>query len=241
MRILLSKNNQAYLIRDISKDFHTKHGFIRAAELKKAKEGDRLVTNLGEEFTVFSPSFVDLFSRIDRGPQIITLKDIGTIVAYTGIDKKSVIVDAGAGSGALCCFLAHLAKSVVTYESDARSIAVTKKNIQTLGLKNIKLKEADVYQGIDERRVDVITLDLPEPWKCLAHASKALRAGGFLVSYSPHITQALEMANASEAHGFVHLRTQETIEREWVLQGQRARPEYQMLGHTGFLTFLRKI
>jgi len=240
MRLLVSADNQSYLLRDLTKDFHTKHGFIRATEIKKAKDGQRLATNMGYEFTLFTPTFADLFSKINRGPQIITPKDIGTIIAYAGIGKDSVVVDAGSGSGALCCFLAHVAKKVVTYENDSRSVEVTKKNIQLFGLKNITLKQADVYQGIAEKKVDVITLDLPEPWKCLEHAGKALKAGGFLISYSPHITQALQLVNGAAAAGFTHLRTQETIERQWVVDGQRARPEYQMLGHTGFLTFLRK-
>ncbi len=241
MRLLLAKTGQSYLIRDETKDLHTKHGFIKAVEVKKAKDGQRLLTNLGNEFVIFSPSFADLFSRIERGPQIITPKDIGTIIAYAGIGKNSFVVDAGSGSGALCCFLAHVAKKVVTYEQDSRSVEVTKKNIQFLDVKNIKLKQANVYDGIEERKVDVITLDLPEPWKCLDHASKALKPGGFLVSYSPNITQALELVNQAAKAGFLHLKTQETIERQWVVEGQRARPEYQMLGHTGFLTFLRRL
>ena len=97
------------------------------------------------------------------------------------------------------------------------------------------------FGGESHRGVDLITLDLPEPWRCLDHAQKALRSGGFLVSYSPHITQALQLVNQATDHGFLHLKTQETIERPWVVQGQKARPEYQILGHTGFLTFLRKI
>ncbi|MBI4149871.1 tRNA (adenine-N1)-methyltransferase [Candidatus Woesearchaeota archaeon] len=241
MRLLISQDNQSYLLRDITKDFHTKHGFLKATEIKKAKDGQTLTTNLGYKFIVLSPTFADLFSKIDRGPQIITPKDIGTIAAYTGIGKDSFVVDAGSGSGALCCFIAHLAKKVVTYENDSRSVEVTKKNIQLLGLKNIKLKQADVYQGIEEKNVDVITLDLPEPWKCLEHAHKALKPGGFLVSYSPHITQILQLVNQATALGFTHMKTQETIERQWVVEGQRARPEYQMLGHTGFLAFFRKV
>lgn len=241
MRLLLAKDGQAYLVKDTSKDFHSKHGFIRAAELKKAKDGQALATNMGSEFTILSPSFADLFSRIDRGPQIITPKDIGAIVAYAGVGKDTKIVDAGSGSGALCCFLGRLAKSVVTYEVDSRSVEVTKRNIALLGLKNVKLKQQDIYQGIDEKGIDLVTLDLPEPWKALEHARKALKPGGVLVSYSPHITQAQQLVNKAAELGFLHLRTQESIERQWVVEGQRARPEYQMLGHTGFLTFLRKI
>jgi len=41
---------------------------------------------------------------------------------------------------------------------------------------------------------------------------------------------------------FVHIKTQELIQRHWIVDGKRiARPETQMLGHTGFLIFSRRV
>ena len=36
------------------------------------------------------------------------------------------------------------------------------------------------------------------------------------------------------------LETLELIERKWKIEDKIMRPEFQMLGHTGFLTFCRK-
>ena len=52
-------------------------------------------------------------------------------------------------------------------------------------MKNIKIKHKDIYNETEEEDIDVVTLDVPEPWKALENVSKALKPGGFLVSYSP--------------------------------------------------------
>ncbi len=51
----------------------------------------------------------------------------------------------------------------------------------------------DVYAGIDERGLDRIVLDLPEPWRVLPHVRGALRPGGILCSYLPTINQTAEL------------------------------------------------
>jgi tRNA A58 N-methylase Trm61 len=59
---------------------------------------------------VLEPDIMDCYSRIKRGAQIIPLKDVGHIIAETGLNPKSRVVDAGAGSGGLCCIMANIAK-----------------------------------------------------------------------------------------------------------------------------------
>ncbi len=234
----MSKNDK-FLIKDITKDFHTKHGFFKKEELKKTR---KITSNTKKEFTVFNPYFIDLYKKIKRDAQIIPLKDIGLIVSETGIDNKSEIVDAGAGSGALCCFLANIAKEVTTYEIRKDFIEIVKKNIKFLKLKNIKIKNRNVYEGIDEKNIDVITFDLPEPWKAISAAKNVLKTGGFLVSYSPTIPQATDFINEiNKDKDFVHVKTSEIIERNWEIDGRKVRPLSQQIGHSGFISFVRKI
>ena len=40
---------------------------------------------------------------------------------------------------------------------------------------------------------------------------------------------------------FKVLETVELLERRWVINEQIMRPDFEMLGHTGFMTFCRKI
>jgi len=239
-RILITKEGKRYFVKDISKDYHMEYGFISKADLKK-KQG-QVKTNTGTELGIFEPSFSDLYRKIKRGPQIIARKDIGLIMAETGIGKNSIILDSGAGSGALCCYLANYAKKVTAYEIREDFLNISKYNAEFLGLKNLTIKNKDIYQGIDEKNLDLITLDLPEPWNVVEHASKALKSGGYLVSYSPTIPQAMDFANAIlERKDFAIIKTSEVIEREWEMEGRKVRPKSRMIGHTGFLTFARKI
>ena len=241
-KILITKQGRKFYAKDLSQDLHTQYGFIRKEDLKKAKEGDLLKSNTNREFYIFNPQFIDLYRKIKRDAQIIPLKDIGFIIAETGINKSSKVLDAGSGSGALACFLAATAKEVITYEIREDFIEIVKSNIEFLGLKNVKIKNIDIYQKIDDKNIDVVILDLPEPWKAIENCSKALKAGGFLVSYSPSIPQIADFVNAIRKNeDFVYLKTLEVTEREWEVEDRKVRPKSKGLGHSGFLSFARKV
>lgn len=241
-KILITKQGKKFYVKDSSKDLHTQFGFVKAAELKKAKPGSVLKTNTGKELYVLEPSFVDIYRKIKRGAQIIPLKDIGSIITEMGINPKSKIVDAGAGSGGLSCFLATIAKEVTTYDIRDDFIKIVEKNKEFLDLKNLKIKKGSVYESIDEKNVDVITLDLPEPWEAVDNAEKALKPGGFIMSYSPTIPQVMDFIKAiKENEKLIFLKTIEIIERDWDVDGRKVRPATQKIGHSGFLTFVRKV
>ena len=239
-KVLINKQDK-FLVKDQDKDFHTEYGFFKKEDLKK-KTGSNIISNTGKEFTVFNPYFIDLYRKIKRNAQIIPLKDIGLIIAETGIGNNSKVADAGAGSGALCCFLANIVKEVTTYEIREDFIKIVEKNIDFLNLKNIKIKNKNIYDGIDEKNVDLVLLDLPEPWKAIDAAKKALKIGGFLVSYSPSIPQSADFVNEiNKDENFVHIKTSEIIEREWEIDGRKIRPRSQQIGHSGFISFARRI
>jgi tRNA (adenine57-N1/adenine58-N1)-methyltransferase catalytic subunit len=241
-KILIAEQGKKFYVRDISNDFHNQFGFLKATDMKKAKDGSTLVSNTGKEFTIISPLFIDLYEKMKRSAQIIPLKDVGSIITFTGINKNSKIVDAGAGSGALSCFLAHIAKEVVTYEIRDDFYKVVENNIKSLGLKNIKLKKKDIYEGISEKNQDLITLDLPEPWKVVGIAAKALKVGGFIASYSPTVPQVMDFVNEIKSNKeFVYIKTIEILEREWDVDSRKVRPKSQAIGHSGFITFARRI
>jgi tRNA (adenine57-N1/adenine58-N1)-methyltransferase len=230
-----------YFVEDETKDFHCSEGVISKKDLKK-KPGTRIKTNKGKEFTIINPSFIDLYKKIKRAPQMIPRKDIGLMISETGINKQSIVVDAGTGSGGLCIFLANLVKEVVSYDTDKENIKIAKDNIKFLGLKNIKIKNKDVYQGIEETEVDLIVLDVPEPWNAIRNAEKALKIGGFLISYSPTITQVMNFVNTIlRSDNFIVLKTVEILERKWKVEERVVRPVSEAIGHSGFLVFARRI
>ena len=95
------------------------------------------------------------------------------------------------------------------------------------------------YEGIDERGLDRIVLDLPEPWQVVKHAVEAMRPGGILVAYLPSIAQVMQFHEAFEDSGFHLAQTVEILQRTWHVEGQAVRPDHRMVAHTGFLTSAR--
>lgn len=228
-----------YFITNTTKDFHTKEGIITKEELGKV---GKIKTKFNKEFSIFEPSFVDRYKRIKRLAQIIPLKDIGFIFSQTIPRKDSIVLEAGSGSGALSLFLANFVKKIYSYEIVQEHQDIVKENMKTLGINNIELKFQNIYDGIDEKNVDLICLDLPEPWKVVPHAKKALKLGGFIVSYSPSVPQVQDFVNEiMDQEEFIHLKTVEIIEREWEVDGRKVRPKSKSSIHSGFLSFCRRI
>ena len=121
-------------------------------------------------------------------------------------------------------------------------VEIVKKNIKFLNLKNIKIKNKSIYDGISEKNVDLIVLDLPEPWKALKPAEKSLKHGGFLISYSPTIPQVMDfVSKVKDSDKFSYLKTSEIIERHWEVEDRKVRPKSQQIGHSGFLSFVRRV
>lgn len=218
-------------------DLHTNYGVVKEKDIKNCK--NTVKSHTGKEFLVFDANFIDQLEKIKRGPAVMTKKDIGIILSNTGISKDSVVLDAGTGCGVTASFLARFVKKVITYESNKDFFNLAKKNFEFLDARNVEQKNFDVYEGISEKDLDLIVFDLTEPWKALKHAYKALKSGCFLVAYLPTIAQVVDLIGKSE--GFLNYKTVEILEREWHVEGLKVRPKSQMIGHTGFLVFLRKI
>jgi tRNA (adenine57-N1/adenine58-N1)-methyltransferase len=202
-----------------------------------------LEENLEKEFTIVKPNVQDILEKIGkRLPQIIAPKDLGIILAYTGIEKDSLIVDAGTGSGYAAIFFANYVTNgkVVTYEIDRRFTKTAKENIKLSGLKNIKLKQKDITKGIDEKNVDLVNLDMKNAEKVVEHAYKALKPGGWLVVYSPNVEQVIKVQRKIKKLNFCEVKTIENIVREWKVE-KYTRPKTLGITHTGFLTFARKV
>lgn len=107
---------------------------------------------------------------------------------------------------------------------------------------NLIVRNRDVYEGIDETDVDRMVLDLAEPWRVLPHALDALRPGAVLVCYSPSIIQVQRTVEALvDTRGFAQTETLEVLYRPWHLKGQAVRPVQNMVSHTAFLTFTRRL
>ena len=225
---------------DPAKDFHCKSGVIRKEDLAK-KPGTRIPSAKGE-FVVLDADFLDDYKHLRRNAQIIGLKDIGPIITNTGINRDSKVLEAGVGSGALTCYLAAIAKKVVSYDVDERSLATARENIERFGFKNVTIKEGSIYDAekISEKGFDVMALDLPEPWNAVKTAQKCLKVGGFLAVYVPHVMQVQKFVTSLPG-SFLLESVFEVMEREWLVDEMRTRPTTRDHAHTGFLAFARRL
>lgn len=184
--------------------------------------------------------FPAILKKLKRGPAIIQPKDIGLIIGYTGIGKESVCIDAGAGSAFLTIALANICKKVYSYEKKPEFFELAGKNIEYSGLKNTELKNKDIFEGIEEKETDLITLDLPEAEKAVLHACNALKKDGWLVGYLPNIEQAKLFYLECEKAGFTEIFMLENIVREYEVREYGVRPQHIGLMHTAYLVFARK-
>jgi len=186
--------------------------------------------------------FPDILMKLKRGPQVILPKDAGMIIAISGIGKESICVDAGAGSGWLAVTLGNIAKKVTTYEWREEFAELAQKNINRAGLTNVEVKRKDVFTGIDEKEVDLVTLDLADSEKVVPFAHAALKSGGLVVGYLPHAEQVQQFVKACREAGFAEdkIFTIECIVREYLVRDRGFRPENTGLMHTAYLTFAKK-
>ena len=132
---------------------------------------------------------------------------------------------------------------VVSYELRSDMIERTLANVRSVSPEheNLTLKQANVYEGIEEADLDRIVLDLPEPWHVVPHASEKLVPGGIFFSLLPTILQVHELTQSLRAHGsFELIETLEVLTRIWSVSGRSVRPEHQMVGHTVFITTARR-
>ncbi len=180
------------------------------------------------------------YRRLRRGPQVILPKDIGIIISYTGVGKNSTCVDAGTGSGWLAVSLAKITKHVTSYDLRDDFLEIAEKNRVIEGLDNLKLKNGDVSKKISERDVDLVTLDMPDSDKALKNARKALKDGGYVVGYLPHVEQVMKFIATLNKLKFRDPLTLEVIVRDLLVREQGMRPSTKGVWHTAYLVFAQK-
>jgi len=243
--LLFLTPKRTYLVKvEKDKTFHTHKGYVKLDDLIGKEYGCWIESNTGAKFVVLKPLIRDYIFKSFRKTQIIYPKDIALIVLYSGIGPGSRVVEAGTGTGALTSALAHYVKpdgKVYSYEIREEFIETARKNIERAGLEDfVELKLEDITQGIEERNVDAVILDLATPWLVVPHAYEALKPSGSFVSFSPTIDQVVKTVEALKENGFIGIETFECLLRGMQVERGKTRPQTLMTGHTGYITFARK-
>lgn len=194
-------------------------------------------------YLVFQPSVRDLMETVRRRAQIVVPKDAAFIVFNCDLGSGDLVVEGGSGSGALTVAMAHAVRPggrVVSYDVRSDFMELARGNVDRAGLGGlVEFKEHDICESIEEREAKAVVLDIPEPWLALAAAKESLVAGGHLASYSPTVEQVRETVLGLRSRDFVDILTVEVLERR-IEVSRGTRPAFDMLGHTGYMTFGRK-
>lgn len=177
------------------------------------------------------------YKSLKRGPQVMLPKDIGMVLSYSGIGKESRCVDAGTGSGWLAIALSKVAKSVTSYEVREEFIKIAQRNADRLGITNLTIKNADISEGIDEKDVDLVSLDMPNSDKIVKYANKSLKAGGCIFGYLPHTEQVKKFVKALNRYKFTNTIVLEAIVRDMLVREEGMRPSTKGVWHTAYLVF----
>ena len=194
---------------------------------------------------VLRPSVRDLRETMDREAQALTHKDLAAILYGIDIAPGARVLEAGAGSGTLTTVLARAVGPtgrVHSYDLRGDFLDVARANAERAAASSsIEFVQGDVRAGISEHDLDAVVLDIPDPWNAIAAAWQALRPCGHLAMFSPNMEQVKGTVAAIRALPFVDTRTVELIEREMEVRDIGVRPSAAALGHTGYLTFARKV
>ena len=227
--------------------FHTDRGYIGHDALIGTADGTSVKTSLGVRYLALRPTLGEYVLELPRGAQVIYPKDLAVMCFFADVGLGQTVVEAGLGSGALTLALLRAVGPtgrVVSYETREEFARRAQRNIEARLGPDVPLtvRLQDVYAGIEERGVDRLLLDLPEPWRLVEPAAGALPGGGVFCAYVPTLPQAQRTHEALTAHAaFALVDTFETLLRPWHIAGLSVRPAHRMVAHTGFITLARRV
>ncbi len=232
--------------------FHTHRGYFRHDDLIGRPEGTVIVNTAGIEYLALRPLLSDYVLSMPRGAAVVYPKDAGQIVAMADIFPGAVVVEAGAGSGALSLSLLRAVGDTGTVHSIERRsdfADIARGNVEAFfggPHPAWRLDVGDLAEVLPTAwapgAVDRVVLDMLAPWENLDPVATALVPGGVLISYVATTTQLSRLAEEVRADGrYAEPAAWETLIRGWHLEGLAVRPEHRMIGHTGFLLSARRL
>lgn len=241
--------------------FHTTKGAVRHDQLIGGPEGVVVSSVGGTAYLALRPLLNEFTVTMPRGAAVVYPKDAARLLVEADIFPGARVVEAGAGSGALSCYLLRAVGgqgSLVSFERREDFAAVARRNVDAFfgsphhawDLRVGDLVEAlrqaqgagDQAQGTDSPTYDRAVLDMLAPWECVDALARALEPGGLLAAYVATTTQLARLVETLRVQGgFTEPEATETLVRAWHAEGLAVRPRHDMVGHTGFLVVARRL
>lgn len=247
--LLTDRKRRRYMLSLVAgEQWHSHGGVLQHDDVIGQVEGSVVVTAKNQELLALRPTRDDFIMKMQRGAQVVYSKDQAMIVSLADIRPGCVVVEAGAGSGALTLALLDAVGSnghVYSFERRDDHAAVAEKNVQRFfghRPENWTLTVGDVNDGLETLHPHRIVLDMLEPWQIVKTAGDVLAPGGIILGYTPGVPQVMRFTDALWDDGrFAQVATSETLVRGWDVDGLAVRPAHRMVAHTAFLTTARRV
>jgi len=241
-------NSKKWLMRVSKKQqFHTHIGIINHNDAIGKEYGSTIKTNKGKYVYLLEPTIHDYVMKSQRSTQIVYPKDLGYIAARTGLQSGQKIVEIGTGSGSLTTFLASIVKPrghVYTYDVEPNFMEIAKKNIEKAGVaKYVTMEKLDMktVKKVPLTDVDLVAVDLGDPWSVVPQARKMLKGSGAFVAICPTMNQLEKIATALIKNDFYDIECTEQIVRTIEAREGKTRHSFSSIGHTTYVAFARKV
>ena len=243
---LVGLSHKNFIIRLTPGDqLQTHRGVLQHDDLIGIPWGSQVSSHLGNPFFVLQPALADLIKETKRTTQIIYPKDIGFILITMGIGPGSQVLEAGTGSGAMTTALAFAVGNqghVTTYELRPEMQQLAQKNLSKIGLTDrVTFVLRDIRDGFNERNMDALFMDIPQPEDYIPQVRVSLKPGGFFGCIVPTVNQISRLLNALQRENFAFIDVCEIMLRYFKPVAERLRPTDRMVAHTGYLIFARPI
>lgn len=228
--------------------FHTEKGGINHDALIGSEEGVVVTSSKGNEYLALRPLLHDFVMSMPRGATIIYPKDAAQILAFADIGPGVRVLEAGAGSGALTCWLLRSVTPtghVTSVEKRPDFADIARRNVgKYFGSdpENWTLLTGALEDIAPTGPFDRVVLDMLAPWDVLMTVEASLVPGGVLCVYVATTTQLSRVVETLRASGgWTEPKASENMQRGWHVEGLAVRPDHRMVGHTGFLVFSRRL
>ncbi len=248
------KGRRHRVVLEAGRSFHTHRGSLAHDDLIGRPEGSVVVSSGGTAYVALRPLLADYTLSMGRGAAVIYPKDAGQILAQADIYAGARVIEAGAGSGALSCWLLRAVGEsglLVSYERRPDFAEIARVNVERYfggphPSWQLVTSEFPADGGVAEDAgkgdFDRVVLDMLAPWELTDAAAASLRPGGLICCYVATTTQMSRTVEALRAQGnFDEPAAWESLLRGWHVDGLAVRPEHRMVGHTGFLVTARRL
>ena len=113
--------------------FHTHRGMVSHDDIIGGPDGNVVRSGGGTPYVVFRPLLADYTLAMKRGAAVVYPKDAAQIVAFADVFPGARVLEAGAGSGALSCWLLRAVGeqgTLVSFERRPDFAEIARRNVE---------------------------------------------------------------------------------------------------------------